>query len=75
MTTGHTSPSEIIGYDYGLNQTTSVEDYSRQFHHERGAGSGSHGNPEEVSASKNEKEKTYSGIFNPSGQESNRSFH
>jgi hypothetical protein len=76
MATGNLSPSERIGYDYGLHQTTSVEDSSRQFHPEVCAGSGSHVNPEEVSASKkNEKEKTYSGISNPSLQESNTYFH
>jgi hypothetical protein len=59
MATGHSSPSERIGYDCGLNQTTSVEDPSRQFHRERGAGSGSHGNPEEVSASTNARKKKH----------------
>jgi hypothetical protein len=56
METGHSSsPSERIGYDYGLNQTTNVEGSCRPFYHERGARSGSHGNPEEVSDSKNER--------------------
>ena len=63
METGHSSP--LIGYDYGSNQNTSVEDYSRQFHHARGAGSGSHGNPEEVSASKSDIKKKHSGICDP----------